>query len=102
MPVFKGKGTKGNYEPASYGGGSGPGEGGKAHKLRVEQRDEEERLKGVYGFNQLVSDEIRQDIVVSVIKFDFLLTINCLQKISLLHFQRSSLLMDVFILAIYT
>ena len=35
------------------------GDGGKAHKLRVEQKDEEERLKGVYGFNQLVSDEIR-------------------------------------------
>ena len=61
VPVFKGKGNKGNFEPATYGGGSGPGEDGKAHKLRVEQRDEEERLKGVYGFNQLVSDEIRQD-----------------------------------------
>ena len=58
IPLFKGKGNKGNFEPDSYGGGSGPGEGGKAHKLRVEQRDEEERLKGVYGFNQLVSDEI--------------------------------------------
>ena len=26
--------------------------------MRVEQKDKEERLKGVYGFNQLVSDEI--------------------------------------------
>eukprot|EP00088_Acartia_fossae_P003437 TRINITY_DN11449_c0_g1_i1.p1 TRINITY_DN11449_c0_g1~~TRINITY_DN11449_c0_g1_i1.p1 ORF type:complete len:607 (+),score=117.67 TRINITY_DN11449_c0_g1_i1:29-1849(+) len=58
IPVFKGKGNKGNFEPESYAGGDGAGEGGKAHKLRVEQKDEEERLKGVYGFNQLVSDEI--------------------------------------------
>ena len=27
-------------------------------RLQVEQRSEEEKLKGVYGFNQLVSDEI--------------------------------------------
>ena len=27
-------------------------------QLQVEQRSEEEKLKGVYGFNQLVSDEI--------------------------------------------
>ena len=26
--------------------------------MQVEQRSEEEKLKGVYGFNQLVSDEI--------------------------------------------
>ena len=58
IPVFKGKGNKGNFEPESYAGGDGAGDGGKAHKLRVEQKDEEERLKGVYGFNQLVSDEI--------------------------------------------
>ena len=37
---------------------SEPGENGRAHKLRVEQKQEEEKLKGVYGFNQLASDEI--------------------------------------------
>jgi hypothetical protein len=30
-----------------------PGENGKAHHLRVEQKIEEENLKGVYGFNQV-------------------------------------------------
>ena len=57
-PKFLGKGSKGNYEPEKYGGGSGAGDNGKAHQLRVEQKSEEETLKGVYGFNQLVSDEI--------------------------------------------
>jgi polypeptide N-acetylgalactosaminyltransferase len=58
VPVFKGSGNPGNFEPASYGGGDSPGDNGKSHRLRVEQKGEEERLKGVYGFNQLVSDEI--------------------------------------------
>ena len=58
IPKFKGSGNHGNFEPPSYGGGDAPGDNGKAHKLRVEQKTEEERLKGVYGFNQLVSDEI--------------------------------------------
>ncbi len=31
-----------------------PGENGKAHHLRVEQKVEEETLKGVYGFNQVI------------------------------------------------
>ena len=57
-PVFLGKGTAGNYEPSVYGGGSGPGDNGRPHQLRVEQKSQEETLKGVYGFNQLVSDEI--------------------------------------------
>ena len=57
-PIFLGKG-KGNFEPDSYDPtASGPGEGGKAHRLRIEQKQEEEKLKGVYGFNQLASDEI--------------------------------------------
>ena len=30
-----------------------PGENGKAHKLTVEQKLEEENQKGVYGFNQV-------------------------------------------------
>jgi len=57
-PKFLGQGAKGNFEPEAYSGGSGPGDNGKAHQLRVEQKQEEEKLKGVYGFNQLVSDEI--------------------------------------------
>ena len=57
-PTFLGSDGKGNFEPKSYGGGSGPGDNGEAHQLRVEQKSEEETLKGVYGFNQLVSDEI--------------------------------------------
>ena len=57
-PVFLGQGNMGNFEPASYGGGSESGDNGKPHQLRVEQKPDEERLKGVYGFNQLVSDEI--------------------------------------------
>ena len=57
-PKFLGSGNPGNYEPESYGGGSQSGDNGQAHQLRVEQKTEEERLKGVYGFNQLVSDEI--------------------------------------------
>ena len=57
-PKFLGSGSKGNFEPEKYGGGSGPGDNGQAHQLRVDQKSEEETLKGVYGFNQLVSDEI--------------------------------------------
>ncbi|TRY71908.1 hypothetical protein TCAL_00172 [Tigriopus californicus] len=59
LPVFLGEGHLGNFEPA---GGlvksTGPGEMGQSHRLTVDQKDEEEKLKGVYGFNQLVSDEI--------------------------------------------
>ena len=58
VPKFLGVGNKGNFEPDAYGSGTGPGDNGRAHKLRVEQKAEEERLKGVYGFNQLASDEI--------------------------------------------
>jgi len=58
IPKFTGKGNPGNFEPSVYGGGSGPGMNGKAHKLTIEQKQEEEKLKGVYGFNQLTSDEI--------------------------------------------
>ena len=57
-PRFLGKGVKGNFEPDSYSGESGPGENGQAHQLRVEQKREKDKLKGVYGFNQIVSDEI--------------------------------------------
>lgn len=61
VPRFLGSGHTGNFEPASsvkVTTLTGPGENGKSHKMRVEQKVEEERLKGVYGFNQLSSDEI--------------------------------------------
>eukprot|EP00095_Tigriopus_kingsejongensis_P000191 maker-scaffold41_size498431-snap-gene-1.16 protein:Tk00191 transcript:maker-scaffold41_size498431-snap-gene-1.16-mRNA-1 annotation:"n-acetylgalactosaminyltransferase 7-like" len=58
LPVFLGQDHLGNYEPPKELDRVGPGEMGKVHRLTVDQKDEEERLKGVYGFNQLVSDEI--------------------------------------------
>ena len=58
VPQFLGSDHKGNFEPGKPAGGAGPGHGGAAHKLRVEQKQEEEKMKGVYGFNQLASDEI--------------------------------------------
>jgi len=58
VPKFLGEGNNGNFEPKKPIVKEGPGEGGKTHKLRVEQKHDEEHLKGVYGFNQLVSDEI--------------------------------------------
>ena len=58
IPKFLGHNKRGNFEPQIGGVNSDPGDGGKAHKLRVEQKQAEEKLKGVYGFNQLVSDEI--------------------------------------------
>ena len=63
VAVFTGR-NSGNFEPSSSvkvlqgPSSSEPGENGRAHKLRVEQKTQEEKLKGVYGFNQLVSDEI--------------------------------------------
>ena len=61
VPKFLGSGTSGNFEPSDsvkVTRNKGPGENGKGHHLRVEQKTEEEKLKGVYGFNQLVSDEM--------------------------------------------
>ncbi len=61
LPKFLGRGTPGNFEPPTsvkVTSLTDPGQNGKGHHLRVEQKVEEERLKGVYGFNQLVSDEI--------------------------------------------
>ncbi len=58
LPKFLGKGQLGNYEDRDGEKRVGNGEMGAAHNLKVEQKREEERLKGVYGFNQLVSDEI--------------------------------------------
>ena len=58
IPVFKGSGNKGNFEPEAYGGGSEPGDDGKAVKIRFEEKADEDKLKNVYGFNQLVSDKI--------------------------------------------
>ena len=61
LPKFLGTGSQGNFEPPQeekVTKDTGPGQNGKAHHLRVEQKTEEERLKGVYGFNQLISDEM--------------------------------------------
>ena len=64
LPVFLGQTKPGNFEPPKSVKiltgikASEPAQNGLAHKLRVEQRIPEEKLKGVYGFNQLVSDEI--------------------------------------------
>jgi len=61
LPSFLGNGKSGNFEPSvdiKVTKNTGPGENGKGHHVRVEQKTEEERLKGVYGFNQLVSDEM--------------------------------------------
>ena len=57
-PKYLGHNKRGNFEPQIPPVNDEPGDGGKAHKLRVEQKQAEEKLKGVYGFNQLVSDEI--------------------------------------------
>ncbi len=71
LAVFKQKGNLGNFEPKDWKlGTEGPGEHGKGHKLRVDQRQEEERLKGVYGFNQLVSDEISLNRTVPDLRED--------------------------------
>ena len=58
IPKYLGHNKRGNFEPQIAAVKGEPGDGGKAHKLRVEQKQAEEKLKGVYGFNQLVSDEI--------------------------------------------
>jgi hypothetical protein len=71
LPVFLGKGNLGNFEPKEPEvAPAGPGAGGKAHVLRVEQKGEEDRLKGVYGFNQLVSDEISLNRTVPELRED--------------------------------
>ena len=58
IPKYLGGKKRGNFEPQIPPVNGEPGDGGKAHKLRVEQKQAEEKLKGVYGFNQLASDEI--------------------------------------------
>jgi|ERR1719319_1045343 len=60
----------GNFEPAPAPKRVGPGEGGIAHKLKPSQAKEEQRLKGVYGFNQLVSDEISYDRAIPDTRID--------------------------------
>jgi len=61
LPNFLENKKTGNFEPSAdvkVTKLTGPGENGKSIKVRVEQKTEEERLKGVYGFNQLISDEM--------------------------------------------
>lgn len=60
-PIFREERSLGNYEGPPLKPRSGPGENGEAHHLRPDQKDQEERLKNVYGFNQLISDEISLD-----------------------------------------
>ena len=60
-PTFKGSGNPGNFEPPAtikISGSNAPGENGMAYKVSPSLKQEEERLKNVYGFNQLVSDGI--------------------------------------------
>lgn len=73
LPKFLGSGNAGNFEPVpdqKVAKVSAPGQNGKGHHLRVEQKTEEERLKGVYGFNQLVSDEITLNRTVPDLRED--------------------------------
>ena len=49
LPKFLGTGKSGNFEPGTdvkVAKSSSPGENGKGHHVRVEQKVEEERLKG--------------------------------------------------------
>ena len=53
-----------------------PGENGKAHHVRVEQKPEEENQKGVYGFNQ-VNLNLRRNLRVELLSH-WLLISRCL------------------------
>ena len=58
-PIFLGKG-KGNFEPDSYEPtATGPGEGGKAHRLRIEQKQEEEKQILVWYLLQMSGNPLR-------------------------------------------
>jgi hypothetical protein len=71
LPVFLGKGHLGNFEvKVPLVAVAGPGEMGAVHALKVEQKTEEEKQKGVYGFNQLVSDEISLNRTVPEMRED--------------------------------
>ncbi len=48
----------GNFEPPPEEPRSGPGEGGKAHVLLPEQRNEATQSISEFGMNMVVSDEI--------------------------------------------
>lgn len=48
----------GNFEPPSEPKRSGPGEGGKPHRLREDQQNEEKQSLSEYGMNIKCSNEI--------------------------------------------
>lgn len=48
----------GNFEPPPKPPQSGPGEGGKKHILRPEQRNEASQSVSEFGINMVASDEI--------------------------------------------
>lgn len=48
----------GNFEPPVEAPRTGPGEGGKAHTLLPEQRNEASQTISEYGMNMACSDEI--------------------------------------------
>lgn len=64
-PVMVSSGRKGNFEPDESNKVAedpvAPGENGAAYAPPESDRREEDRLKNVYGFNQLVSDRISLD-----------------------------------------
>lgn len=60
-PTFKGSGNPGNFEPPAtikISGSNAPGENGMSHKVSPKLKQEEDKQKNVYGFNQLASDQI--------------------------------------------
>ena len=65
LPSFLGNGKSGNFEPSvdiKVTKNTGPGENGKGHHVRVEQKTEEERLKG--EFYNMFSTYFSYDIKV--------------------------------------
>lgn len=59
MPIFT-QGL-GNYEPQDAAKRTGPGEGGKPHKLRDDQQNDVQQAKTDYGMNMVCSNEISLD-----------------------------------------
>lgn len=52
---------KGNFEPELEKREDGPGEAGRAHKLRSDQENEASQSLSDYGMNMACSDEISLD-----------------------------------------
>lgn len=59
VAVFVGEDRLGNFEGKSpHHDAQGPGEMGKGHAVQEDEKEEEQKMKNMYGFNQLVSDQI--------------------------------------------